>query len=221
MQQCHKCSGLNPDTTIQCLHCDTKKQDSKGKSSFRSLTRLSALSLLSITLQACYGAARDFGKEVDPQKDLEGNVCTKAVDRDGDGYLSCESITWHHASKKPLYKNYYPAPGKDHLDYSENDCDDQDPGIHPGAFDPFGDAIDQNCDRFDGFVNGPKFEELDWTYDCKLSQDTDDDGIETCIDGVPSWAVDYVTVNGVAVDKSEQAASQKEQAGSSPEEDSD
>ena len=30
------------------------------------------------------------------------------------------------------------------------DCDDDDTGIHPGALDTFGDAIDQNCDGMDG-----------------------------------------------------------------------
>jgi len=49
-------------------------------------------------------------------------------DNDGDGYkVSC---------------------GGDILD----DCDDNDPNIHPDANDPEGDGIDQNCDGADGIV---------------------------------------------------------------------
>ncbi len=43
-----------------------------------------------------------------------------AVDQDGDGYLEGD------------------------------DCDDSDASIHPGADDPEGDGIDQNCDGVDG-----------------------------------------------------------------------
>ena len=33
------------------------------------------------------------------------------------------------------------------------DCDDKDPKRHPGADDPPGDGIDQNCDGADGTVS--------------------------------------------------------------------
>lgn len=35
------------------------------------------------------------------------------------------------------------------------DCDPFDPGIYPGANDPIGDGIDQNCNGFDGSVRNP------------------------------------------------------------------
>ena len=40
---------------------------------------------------------------------------------------------------------------EDHDGYpAGEDCDDHDPSIHPGAPDPKGDGIDQNCDGVDG-----------------------------------------------------------------------
>ncbi len=48
-------------------------------------------------------------------------------DRDGDGFYG-----------GPCHQNV-PA-----------DCDDKDPAVHPGAEDPEGDGIDQNCDGADG-----------------------------------------------------------------------
>ena len=35
------------------------------------------------------------------------------------------------------------------------DCDDNDPHRYPGAPDPVGDGIDQNCDGGDGIVPAP------------------------------------------------------------------
>jgi hypothetical protein len=34
--------------------------------------------------------------------------------------------------------------------YCDDDCDQADASIHPGASDPPGDGVDQNCDGFDG-----------------------------------------------------------------------
>ncbi len=48
-------------------------------------------------------------------------------DHDGDGYVAKSCPT-----KEPV------------------DCDDSDPAVHPGAEDPDGDGIDQNCDGADG-----------------------------------------------------------------------
>ncbi len=51
--------------------------------------------------------------------------CESEEDNDGDGSMTCE-------------------------DGVDLDCDDSDPNIHPGADDPVGDDIDQNCDGVDG-----------------------------------------------------------------------
>jgi hypothetical protein len=34
--------------------------------------------------------------------------------------------------------------------YCDDDCDQADASVHPGANDPPGDGLDQNCDGFDG-----------------------------------------------------------------------
>ena len=52
-----------------------------------------------------------------------------ANDRDADGY-------------EPAPPGAAPSPAFD--------CDDTSPSIHPGANDPVGDALDQNCDGMDG-----------------------------------------------------------------------
>lgn len=50
-------------------------------------------------------------------------------DRDGDGFEAAPS----GASPSPAY-----------------DCDDTSKDVHPGANDPMGDGLDQNCDGMDG-----------------------------------------------------------------------
>ena len=53
-----------------------------------------------------------------------------AIDDDNDGYLHSDSTAM--CQLDPF------------------DCDDSDPTIYPGAEDPEGDDIDQNCDGVDG-----------------------------------------------------------------------
>jgi len=57
-----------------------------------------------------------------------------ANDRDADGY-------------EPAPPGAAPSPAFD--------CDDTSPSIHPGANDPVGDALDQNCDGMDGTSETP------------------------------------------------------------------
>ncbi len=62
--------------------------------------------------------------------------CDDYVDRDGDGYQVC-------------------ADGYGRYDIEE-DCDDDNHKINPGAYDPFGDGVDQNCDGVDGVYEYPR-----------------------------------------------------------------
>lgn len=59
------------------------------------------------------------------QADLDnngiGDACDSTLDNDGDGWT-----------------------------LGQGDCDDNDSTHHPGAFDPVGDGIDQDCDGIDG-----------------------------------------------------------------------
>jgi len=55
--------------------------------------------------------------------------CREFVDKDGDGFSMCTD-------------GGMPGP--------QNDCNDDDPSIHPGAEDPPGDGIDQDCSGTDG-----------------------------------------------------------------------
>lgn len=43
-----------------------------------------------------------------------------------------------------------PARDVDGDGYCEDDCDQADATVHPGASDPPGDGLDQDCDGFDG-----------------------------------------------------------------------
>ena len=56
-------------------------------------------------------------------------ACEKTEDKDKDGFFVCV--------------------GTGRLE-TPRDCNDNDPAIHPGAPDPLGDGIDQDCDGVDG-----------------------------------------------------------------------
>jgi len=66
------------------------------------------------------------------------------LDRDGDGFAG----PWEC---QPGYPNCNAEELNKHPEQlSKLDCNDRDASIHPGAVDPPGDGIDQNCDGADG-----------------------------------------------------------------------
>jgi hypothetical protein len=69
------------------------------------------------------GAPEVCGDGIDQDCNGIDPACICDTDADGDGYISDQ------------------CPGG-------TDCNDEDPTIHPGAYDPCGDFIDQNCDGF-------------------------------------------------------------------------
>jgi formylglycine-generating enzyme required for sulfatase activity len=69
-----------------------------------------------------------------------------------------------------------PDPDGDGDGHVEDDCDDDDPNIHPGAEDPVGDDIDANCDGIDGVdADGDGFAFCEgWPLGCPDDADCDD-----------------------------------------------
>ena len=79
-----------------------------------------------------------------------------------------------------------------------DDCKPSDPAIHPGADDPYGDGIDQNCDGVDGNAVDQDRDGYSSAVDCDDNDPTihpgaDDplgDGIDQNCDGIDGTAVD-------------------------------
>jgi hypothetical protein len=102
----------------------------------------------------------------------------------------------------------YPSADMDGDGYfADVDCGPEDPTIHPGASDPFGDAIDQNCDGLDGvdadgdgvdvsvdcdpddptiFPGAPDGYGDDVDQDCDECDGVGGDGIDRDCDGFPA-----------------------------------
>jgi len=78
---------------------------------------------VALTLMACYGGAPQHYM-VEPVEPPPGGQCNgEADDLDRDGYCAPE------------------------------DCDEVNADIHPGAHDPAGDGVDQDCDGADGIAD--------------------------------------------------------------------
>jgi len=144
MQQCHSCQGFVPPKSLQCPHCDINLMPaSKGfLASFKqqSLTNkiLAAATpaAFMFTLMACYGGGPVRNSTV---PGTPGGVNTQdhcqTEDYDRDGYFSCIKSQQGLGMINPKAKK---------------DCNDENSTINPGAKDPLGDGIDQNCDGKDG-----------------------------------------------------------------------
>lgn len=127
MLSCSSCHGLTPDgASATCLHCDATLRVPPRWA--RNLAWVFG-PVGAVLLAACYGPSGRYR-----------NAYT--VDRDHDGAfvgLDCKTM------KDPKACEYeVKALGPN------ADCDDNDPKRFPGAMDPEGDKIDQDCDGVDG-----------------------------------------------------------------------
>jgi uncharacterized protein (TIGR03382 family) len=99
--------------------------------------------------EVCDGLDNDCDQAVD-----EDVVPTWYPDADGDGY---------GAEGEPGVTGCDPPEGT--ADQT-GDCDDADPAVNPGADDPEGDGVDQNCDGADGVAVAGRDETLTVTSGC-------------------------------------------------------
>ena len=88
------------------------------------------------------------------QPELGGCPDTSGGDRDGDG-VPDDVDQCPDQPGKPEFGGCHPPDSDSDGHPDEVDCAPFDPGIHPGADDPIGDGIDQNCDGFDGGARNP------------------------------------------------------------------
>jgi hypothetical protein len=137
MLTCSHCGGLTPrESSSICLHCDAILPRAP-----RWARRLSVLlgPAGAILLAACYGAPGRYGRSADyPQ-----GMTRQDLDHDGAaGPWICQGGYSRPRCEEEI-RRMPPPP--------DLDCDDADPKRYPGAEDPDGDGIDQNCDGVDGW----------------------------------------------------------------------
>ena len=132
MLTCAICGGLTPrGTSRRCLHCDGPLRRSR----LRALLGPAG----AILLAACYGPPGRYYQQV------RGPTGATRVDADHDGALG----PWQCLANDTACEQSLPTlPVPKDLD-----CDDRDPARYPGAPDPDGDGIDQNCDGVDGWAD--------------------------------------------------------------------
>ena len=125
MLTCSHCAGFVPPDVSSCPNCSVPLEK-KALRAAKQIAKAGATAATMVTLMACYGMAY-------PPPEVSTPVPT-ANDRDGDGFEEAPS----RAAPSPAY-----------------DCDDTSKDVHPGANDPVGDALDQNCDGMDGSASTP------------------------------------------------------------------
>ncbi len=103
--------------------CPNCSARSGGTGLGRRLLNAAGGGAVALTLMACYGGAPQHYM-AEPMEPVAGGECaTDADDLDRDGFC---------------------APA---------DCDEVNADIHPGAEDPAGDGVDQDCDGADGVAS--------------------------------------------------------------------
>lgn len=129
LQSCSRCHGFVPPDALTCPHCDalvarpsgTDRTDAFAKRLFKMALNVTGGGLIAMTLMACYGLPPcDEGQMDDGTCVPPPTYCPSETDLDQDGWCT------------------------------PDDCNDEDPDIFPGAGDPRGDDVDQNCDGADG-----------------------------------------------------------------------
>lgn len=125
MLTCSHCAGFVPANVSSCPNCEAPLAKRAVRAA-RRIAKVGAAAATMVSLMACYGMAY-------PPEAVTPNQPTPN-DRDGDGFEAKPA----GAAPSPAY-----------------DCDDTSKDVHPGANDPVGDALDQNCDGMDGSATTP------------------------------------------------------------------
>lgn len=121
---CGECDGFVPSASEACPHCGHRDAGRAFRTA-KTVGKVAAAAVTMMTLMACYGGG--------PRHMMEPQVPICAPqDKDMDGAYTCENPNELPQGGMPI------------------DCNDADVSTLPGAVDPIGDGIDQDCDGSDG-----------------------------------------------------------------------
>lgn len=121
MLNCTRCEGFIPAKASRCPHCDMAIATKPGSIwTARTLLNVAGGGAVAMTLMACYGGAPREYERAPQTPTTNAQTCSD------------------------------PSRDLDKDGFCENDCDEMNKDVYPGANDPVGDGIDQNCDGADG-----------------------------------------------------------------------